>query len=439
MTKPIVAIVGRPNVGKSTLFNRLAGNRIAIVEGLPGTTRDRVYADTSWAEHDLTLIDTGGLELRPDSDLRQRVKDQAQIAIEEADVIILMVDVRDGVTHPDLEIAELLRRSQKPVILAVNKADNQRYQDEAVGFYELGIDDPIPVSAYHDIGIGDLLDRVMSNLPAPSPSIEDEGVMKIAIVGRPNAGKSMLLNAILGQERVIVDDHPGTTRDAVDTVFEYNGETMLLIDTAGIRRRGRIQPGVERYSVLRALRAIGRADVVLLVLDAAEPITAQDTHIAGYIQQALKGMVLVVNKWDLATQLGKEAGQCTKDIQRQFKFSSYAPILFVSAKFGRGVDRILAEARRVCQGRLKRLPTSLVNKVVSEAVATHAPPKAGPKRLRLFYATQTDVNPPTFVFSVNDPQLVHFSYERFLENKLRDAFGFAGTPLRLVFKRKGKD
>ncbi|TET40062.1 MAG: ribosome biogenesis GTPase Der [Dehalococcoidia bacterium] len=436
MTKPIVAIVGRPNVGKSTLFNRLVGKRLAIIEDEPGTTRDRLYADIAWRDSSLTLIDTGGLFPIPPSELAQRVKEQVEVAIVEADVIIFLVDVVDGGTIMDKEIAEMLRRSDKPVMLAANKADNERRQSEALQFYELALGDPQPISAYHDIGIDELLDKVVDNLPF-SPPEEELEMMKVAIVGRPNVGKSMLLNAILGQERAIVTDTPGTTRDAIDTIFEYNGDCMLLIDTAGIRRRGRIEGGIERYSVARALRAIGRADVALLITEATGAITAQDAHIAGYIQQAFKGMVLVVNKWDLVEEMA-DRRQYATEIQQKLKFMPYVPILFVSAKFGRGVENVLTAAREVFEERGKRVPTPLLNTVIRDAVAAHAPPSVGGKRLKILYATQAEKSPPTFVFFVNDASLMHFSYQRYLENRLRQSFGFQGTPLRLIFKRRGE-
>lgn len=439
MTKPIVAVVGRPNVGKSTLFNRLVGERLAIIEDIPGTTRDRVYSDISWGEHELTLIDTGGLEPRPASDLRQKVKDQAEVAIEEADVVIFMVDVLDGVTIPDSEVAEALRRSQKPIILAVNKADNDQRRAQAFQFHELGIGEPIAISAHHGTGVADLMDEVGAMLPPPTPTVEEPGMLKIAIVGRPNVGKSMLLNAILGQERAIVSEAPGTTRDAIDTVFEHQGERMLFIDTAGIRRRGRIEGGIERYSVMRSLRAISRADVAILVTEAAEVITAQDTHIAGYIHQAFKGMVLVVNKWDLAGELEMDATSCTTEILQRLKFFPGVPILFVSAQFGEGVDQVLPAAKKIFQDRQKRLPTALLNEEVRRILSSHSPPSLRGRQLKISYVTQAEVNPPTFVFFVNDPKLLHFSYQRYLENRLREAFGFGGIPLKLIFKRKGKD
>jgi GTP-binding protein len=438
MTKPIVAIVGRPNVGKSTLFNRLAGERIAVVEDLPGTTRDRVYADIIWGERELTLIDTGGFEPRPDSDLRQKVKHQAEVAIEEADVILFMVDVLDGVTIPDQEIAEALRRSRKRIVLAVNKADNDQRCQQAFQFHELGIGEPMAISAHHGIGVSDLMDEVCTRLPPTELAAEEPEMLKIAIVGRPNVGKSMLLNAILGQERAIVSEIPGTTRDATDTVFNYGGESILFIDTAGIRRRGKIEVGIERYSVMRSLNAISRADIVLLVIESAEIMNEQDMHIAGYIHEALKGIVVVVNKWDLARELEVDKTQCASEIKQKVKFFPDAPIVFASAQFGKGIGQVLSAAKRVYQERQKRLPTPLLNEEVNRAIAAHPPPSLWGKQLRLSYVTQPDVDPPTFVFFVNDPRLLHFSYQRYLENSLRKAFGFKGTPLKLIFRRKGK-
>jgi GTP-binding protein len=438
MTRPIIAIVGRPNVGKSTLFNRLVGDRLAIVEDLPGTTRDRVYADISWGAYELTLIDTGGLELRPESGLRQKVRDQVEVAIDEADVILLMVDVLDGVTLPDTELAERLRRSEKPIVLAANKADNERRQQQAFGFHELGIGEPIAISAHHGTGVADLMDAVCARLTPAAPSAAEPDMLKVAIVGRPNVGKSMLLNAILGQERAIVSETPGTTRDAVDIVFHHDGRSVLFIDTAGIRRRGRVEGGIERYSVMRSLRAISRCDVVLLVTEAAEVLTAQDAHIAGYVQQALKGMVLVVNKWDLAGELGKTAADCALEIEQRLKFFPGLPILFVSALLGQGIDRILPAAEEVHGARGKRIPTGQLNEVIGRVLASHSPPSVRGRQLKVSYVTQAEINPPTFVFFVNDPKLLHFSYRRYLENQLRDAFGFSGTPLKLVFKRKGR-
>jgi len=436
MTKPIVAIVGRPNVGKSTLFNRLVGKPTAIIEDEPGTTRDRLYADIMWKDSSLTLIDTGGLLLTPPSDIARRVKEQVGVAIEEADVIIFLVDAVDGVTPMDKEIAESLRRSQKPVMLAVNKADNERRDYEAFQFFELALGDPLPISAYHDIGVYELFERVVDILPY-FPAEEEPQMMKMAIIGRPNVGKSTLLNAILGQERAIVAESPGTTRDAIDTVFEHNGEPMLLIDTAGIRRRGRIEGGIERYGVARALRAIGRADVVLLITDATEAITAQDAHIAGYIQQAFKGIVLLVNKWDLVEETADRA-QWSLDIRRKLKFVPYAPVLHISAKLKKGTNDVLDAAKEVFAEQQVRIPTAQLNSAIRDAVASHAPPSVAGKRLKILYATQAEINPPTFVFFVNDVKLLHFSYQRYLENRLRQSFGFRGTPLRLVYRKRGE-
>ena len=436
MTKPIVAIVGRQNVGKSTLLNRLAGKQIAIVTDLPGTTRDRIAANISWQGREFTIVDTGGLEAKPSSSIAQGVNEQVRTAMSEADIIIFLVDVKDGVTTSDLEIADLLRGSEKPILLVANKADNDRLATEAVDFFQLGLGEPLAVSAYHGRDISEMLDRITPLLPAAPQVVAEPEIMKLAIVGRPNVGKSMLLNTLSGGERAIVDDIPGTTRDAIDTILDFNGQSVLIIDTAGIRKRGRITAGVERYSVLRALRAIDRADVVLLVLDASELVTDQDMHIAGYIQQAAKGVLLIVNKWDLA--MGLKKAECGRYVRSKLKFVSYAPLLYISAKFRQGTDKIIAEAHQIYQERLKRIPTAAVNSLVQQVVATHSPPQRGGKRLKFLYATQAEVNPPTFVFFVNDPNLMHFSYQRYLENKLRQSFGFSGTPLRLVFKTRGE-
>ena len=436
VAKPVVAIVGRKNVGKSTLLNRLAGKQIAIVEDLPGTTRDRIFANVFQPGAEFTIVDTGGLEPKPGSSMAQEVNEQIRAAIGEADIIVFLVDVKEGMLPADLEIADRLRQAGKPLLLVANKADNHRLEMAAVDFYQLGLGEPIVISAYHHRGINDLLDKIVGLLPALQPAPAAPEVMKVAIVGRPNVGKSMLLNALLGKERVIVDDITGTTRDAIDTLLDFEGESVLLIDTAGMRRRGRLGRGIERYSVMRALRAIDRADIAILVLDATETVTAQDTHIAGYIQQAVKGIVLIVNKWDLAE--GISPAECDRYIRSQFKFMPYAPVLCVSAKLGQVVDKIMPQACQVYQERLKRISTAEVNSVVHQAVASHNLPRAGNKRLNLLYATQAEVNPPTFVFFVNDAKLIHFSYQRYLENKLRQSFGFAGTPLRLVFKTRGE-
>jgi GTP-binding protein len=436
MSKPIVAIVGRQNVGKSTLLNRLAGKRIAIVADMPGTTRDRVFADIAWQDKVFTLVDTGGLELQPSSAISLGVKEQVEVAITEADVIIFLVDSDAGIVPADQEIAQMLRRSDKPIILAANKSDNPKRESQAVEFYEMGLGEPLAISAYHGRGTAELLDRIGARLPALEEAEISAEFMKLAIVGRPNVGKSTLLNSLLGEERAIVDKTPGTTHDALNSLLDFGGKSVILIDTAGIRRRGRWGRGVERYSVLRALRAIDEADVVLLVLDATELLTSQDEHIAGYIQQAARGIIIVVNKWDLSES--RDMTETGKYINRKFKFLSYAPVVYTSAKFGQGVDKVMPEAFQVYEERQKRIPTAEVNALVKRAVAAHNLPRKGKKQLKILYATQAEVNPPTFVFFVNDPTLIHFSYRHYLENRLRQSFGFDGTPLRMVFKTRGE-
>jgi len=423
-------------VGKSTLLNRLAGRRIAITENSPGTTRDRVFASVYWQETEFTIVDTGGMEPKPESSISQGIIEQVQIAIADADVIIFLVDVKDGVTTLDQDIADMLRQMSKPVLLVVNKADNTMLEAEAIEFYELSIGEPHVISAYHGRGTIELLDKIVAILPPTLPEKPGSEAIKVAIVGRPNVGKSMLLNVLLGKERSLVNETPGTTRDAVDTLFDFEGQNMLIIDTAGIRRRGRLEPGIERYSVIRALRAIERADIALLVIDASEPFTAQDVHIGGYVRQMAKGIILIINKWDLVTEKNKL--EWDSYIRSQFKFMPYAPNIYTSAKFGQGIDGIIPKVCQIFQERLKRLPTAAVNNVVQKALADHSPPRTGKKRLKILYATQAEVNPPTFVFFVNDTKLIHFSYQRYLENKLRQSFGFEGTPLRLVFKTKGE-
>jgi GTP-binding protein len=424
-------------VGKSTLFNRLVGRRLAITHEVPGTTRDRLYAEAEWGGVSFILVDTGGLDLVSDDDLMAQVRAQAQTAIAEADVVIFLVDVKDGLTAGDEEVAQVLRRSAKPVLLAANKADNRALREAAVEFYALGLGEPYPISALHGTGTGDLLDQVVGAFPAEEEEEELEAV-KIAIVGRPNVGKSSLLNKILGQERAIVHETPGTTRDAIDTQMEWEGVPVVLIDTAGIRRKGRIQRGVEKYSVLRALRAIDRADVVLLLIDAVEGATAQDAHIAGYILEEAKSVVVVVNKWDLVEKDTYTMQAYLEHIRTVLRFLDYVPVLFVSALTGQRVSQVLPTALRVQEERLIRIPTAELNRILQEAVARHAPPSKAGKRLKFYYATQAAVDPPTFVFFVNDPRLVHFSYERYLENRLREHYGFLGTPLRLSFRKRGK-
>ncbi|HXL38156.1 MAG TPA: ribosome biogenesis GTPase Der [Ktedonobacteraceae bacterium] len=464
--KPLVAIVGRPNVGKSTFFNRMIGERVAIVEDMPGTTRDRIYGDTDWNGREFTLIDTGGLELGSDipvgqvgldgqpGDIMKRVRAQAELAIEEADVIIFMVDAQAGITAADDEVADLLRRTKKPVILTANKADNARLRQDVVEFYTLGIGEPITISSTQGTGTGDLLDLIVDALPPEQENPEgeeEEDVTRIAIVGRPNVGKSSLLNAILGFQRSIVSEVPGTTRDAIDIEFEYKDKKLVLIDTAGIRRRGRVGPGVEKYSVLRASRAIDRCDVALLVIDAGEGLAAQDTHIAGEIHEKAKGVVVIVNKWDLAQAQRREeregiyadpddeiesAERYRKIIAEGLKFIPYAPSVFTSAKTGYHVQSLLDAVLNISEMRYLRVPTSRLNEVVQEAVRRHNPTVFKGRVMKIYYATQTRVNPPTFVFFVNDPQALHFTYERYLENQLRHAFSFRGTGIRLQFRAR---
>lgn len=436
MSKSIVAIIGRQNVGKSTLLNRLAGKRVSIVEDFPGTTRDRVFADVSWEGKEFTLVDTGGLELGMETEIDRGVKGQILQAMAEADAILFMVDVKDGIMPADLEIADLVRRLKKPTLLVSNKADNKKLETQAVEFYRLGLGEPFVISAYHGRSTAELIEKIITLLPSSSQVAAEPEMMKVAIVGRPNVGKSMLLNAILGQERVIVSDVPGTTRDAIDTQFDLFGEKVLLIDTAGIRKRGQIETGIEQFSVIRSMRAIDRCDVALLVLDATGNFAAQDMHIAGYIQQALKGIVIVVNKWDIVTNENQDLW--AENTRKQFKFITYAPILFISAKLGDGVSEVLPLAYQVYQERMKQVPDTELRGVVQGAVASHNMPRKGKITLSIKGISQTGVNPPTFTFRVNDPRIVHFSFRRFLENRLREAFGFTGTPINLVFKTGGE-
>lgn len=466
--KPLVAVVGRPNVGKSTFFNRMIGERIAVVEDLPGTTRDRIYGDTDWNGREFTLIDTGGLEFGSNipvgqvgltgqsGDIMKHVQAQAELAIEEADVTVFMVDARSGITAADQEVAELLRRSKKPVVLAANKADNTARRQDAVEFYSLGLGEPIVISSIQGTGTGDLLDVIVEALPPEDEETEDEDnedVSRIAIVGRPNVGKSSLLNAILGVERAIVSDIPGTTRDAIDTELQFKGKKLILIDTAGIRRRGKVGPGIEKFSVLRSTRAIERCDVALLLVDASEGLAAQDTHIAGQILEKAKGVVVVVNKWDLAQeqQRAERRGEYAhpkeeiesaeayrRIIAEGLKFIPFAPIVFTSAKTGYHVQSLLETVQLITEMRYLRIPTARLNEVVQDAVRRHNPTVVRNKVLKIYYATQTQVNPPTFVFFVNDTQAVHFTYERYLENKLRETFSFKGTAIRMFFKPRSK-
>ncbi len=457
MSKPLVAIVGRPNVGKSTLFNRLAGERLAVVDDVPGTTRDRLVAEAEWNGLTFDIVDTGGIEPLPrrakdenplaadSAQFLPQIRAQAEMAIAHADAVIFMTEVTAGVTTADREVAQILRRYQHrddpagrlypPVLLAVNKSETLPRREEAVEFYELGMGDPIPISAIHGTGTGDLLDALVAALPL-SPETEAAEMVKIAIVGRPNVGKSSLLNRLLGEERAIVSPIPGTTRDALDTPMTYDGLPVILIDTAGIRRRGHIDPGVEQWSVLRALKAIARADVALLVVDATEPFTAQDAHVAGFILDEMKSVVVVVNKWDAIEKDSDTLEAYTQKLRTALNFLDYVPVLFISAKTGQRCDQVLPTALRVHEERLVRIPTSALNRIVREAVAWHAPKSKSGRQLKIMYATQVRTAPPTFLFHVNDPELVHFSYQRFLENRLRQEYGFLGTPLRFSFRKK---
>ncbi|MDH7490280.1 MAG: ribosome biogenesis GTPase Der [Anaerolineae bacterium] len=431
--KPIVAVVGRPNVGKSTLFNRLIGQPLAIVEDSPGTTRDRLYADSEWNGRTFTVVDTGGLVFDESGEVEWKVREQAQIAIAEADVIVFMVDASTGLTAADREAADLLRRTDKPIVIAANKADNEERRQAAVEFYELGLGDPIPISALHGTGTGDLLDAITASF-APEVVEEPDEAIRVAIVGRPNVGKSSLLNALLGEERAIVSEIPGTTRDAIDTRLEWAGQPVVLIDTAGIRRRGRIEPGVEKYSVLRAMRAIQRADVAVLVLDGVDGPTAQDAHVAGYILEEMKSVIVAVNKWDLVPKDSHTMHQYTQVVRAALRFMDYVPVLFISAKTGQRVGQVLDTALRVRDERLVRLSTAELNDILRQAVARQAPPTKAGKSLKFYYVTQPSVDPPTFVFFVNDKELVHFSYVRYLENQIRERYPFTGTPLRMLFR-----
>ncbi|HLZ68887.1 MAG TPA: ribosome biogenesis GTPase Der [Dehalococcoidia bacterium] len=430
---PVVAIVGRPNVGKSALFNRLVGGRVALVEDLPGTTRDRIYGSVDWPRRPFRLIDTGGLEDGAAGGYPALIRMQIRRAIDEAAVIVFAVDARDGLTAADLEAAELLRRADRPVVLVANKADNAARRADLAQFYGLGFGEPIAVSAYHDSGIPDLLDALEPYLPA-AEAPADAQTLRIAIVGRPNVGKSALLNAILGEERVIVSSVPGTTRDAIDTAFSFEGHELVLVDTAGIRRRGHIDPGVEKHSVLRAQEAIERADVVLAVMDATEMLTAQDGHIIGFAEESLRSLVIVLNKIDLIERVGEWRADLTRLIRRRVKFAPWAEVVFVSARERLGIDELLRDAVAAGEARNGRIGTPRLNQIVKRALVKHSPPAVSGKRLRVFYVTQAETQPPTFVFFVNNPDLVHFSYARYLENCLREAFAFRGTPIKLTFK-----
>lgn len=441
MSKPIVAVVGRPNVGKSTLFNKLAGERISIVQDTPGVTRDRIYADVDWLDKKFTLIDTGGMEPDTEDIILRQILFQAQAAIDTADVIVFVCDVKQGVTDADMQVANILRRTKKPVILAVNKVDSvARDTMDIYEFYSLGIGEPIPVSAANMLGLGDLLDGICANFDENVSYDEDDDKIKVAIIGKPNVGKSSLVNKILGEDRLIVSNIPGTTRDAVDTEIEINGDRFVFIDTAGMRRKSKIKEEIERYSIIRAVAAVERADVVVLVIDAAEGITDQDTKIAGIAHERGKAAVVAVNKWDSIEKDDKTMNKYLKDIDRELAYMPYAPKVFISALTGQRINRLIELIKTAYENHSLRISTGMLNDVLIEATAIQEPPNDKGKQLKLYYITQASVKPPTFVIFVNDRQLMHFSYRRFIENRLRDAFGFVGTPIRFVIReRKDKD
>lgn len=462
MSKPIVAIVGRPNVGKSTLFNRLTGERLAVVDEIPGTTRDRLHANAEWSGREFVVVDTGGIDPIKvtagsgqkalsigSADFVKEIRNQAQVAIRDADAVLFLVDVKNGVTPADREVAEILRREQgkrngkahPPVILVSNKSESQERREDAIVFYELGMGEPHPISALHGTGTGDLLDILVALL---NDTVEDQDHeddnqdFAVALVGKPNAGKSTLLNAFIGEERAIVSDIPGTTRDAVDSMLRFEGQTIRLIDTAGLRRRGKIEPGVERFSVIRTMRAIERADVALVLIDATSGITSQDAHIAGFVQDAWKSAILIVNKWDAIEKDSYTIESYKEKIRSDLKFIDYAPMLFISAKTGQRVNRVLPLAVEVGHERNVRLSTSQINKFIREALDRHPPPSKAGRALKIYYGTQVRGNPPTFLFHVNEPKLMHFTYRRYLENRLREVHGFLGTPLRIVLRKRAQ-
>ncbi len=436
--RPIVAIVGRPNVGKSTLFNRLVGDRQAIVEDVPGTTRDRLYGETEWRGRVYTIIDTGGLDPHADEGYSALIRDQVITAIAEADAILFMVDVVSGVTSADIEIAELLRKTDKPVILLGNKSDNERRREAAVELFELGLGEPMAVSAHHDQGVREIRDILDGLLPPSEGDLPLDSQLRIAIVGRPNVGKSALVNTILGQDRVIVSEVAGTTRDAVDTNFVYGEHELVLIDTAGLRRRGKVQAGVEKYSVMRAREAIERCDVAVLLLDATEKLAAQDLHVGGFVADAHKGMIVAINKWDLAEDSEENRDALARRVLRRLRFTPWAPLAFVSAMTRLNIAGLLDLAVEIGETRSVRIPTAEVNAALREAVTSHPPSSVGRRRVKIKYATQAEIRPPTFVFFANDASLLHFSYRRYLENSIRRRFGFEGTAIKMEFRSRSE-
>lgn len=439
MGKPIVAIIGRPNVGKSSLFNYLTGKKISIVEDTPGVTRDRVYAECEWRDRKFTLIDTGGIEPESEEDIPSQMRRQAQMAMEMADVVVFLVDIKDGLVSSDKEVANIIRKSKKPILLAVNKVDRVgENPPEIYEFYNLGIGEPVAVSSQHGLGMGDLLDEIFEHLPEEVQE-EDDEVIKVAVVGKPNVGKSSLINKILGEERVIVSDVPGTTRDAIDTEYTVDGDKYIFIDTAGIRKRSKIDETIEKYSVIRSFAAVERADVCLIMIDATAGVTEQDTKIAGYAHEEGKASIIVINKWD---EMEKETGTLEKyrqEVYTKLAYMTYAPVLFISAKTGQRVNKLFELIKFVSNSNSFRISTSMLNEVIGEATSVVQPPSDKGKRLKVFYGTQVSVKPPTFAIFVNNAELMHFSYQRYLENQLRKNFGFEGTPIRFLIREKGEE
>lgn len=439
MSKPIVAVVGRPNVGKSTLFNKIVGSRVSIVEDTPGVTRDRIYAEAEWNGVPFALIDTGGIE--PDSDdiILSQMREQAQIAMEMADVIVFIVDGKAGLTAADREVGEMLRRKKRKVILVANKIDTPKVPDEFYDFYELGLGEPIPISAANMLNLGDFLDAIVAEFPKDMRNPEEEEDIKIAVIGKPNVGKSSLVNAIIGENRVIVSNIAGTTRDSIDTPFEHEGQKYLLIDTAGIRKRKKVIDDIEKFSVVRAIAAIERSDVCIVMIDAEEGVTDQDKKIAGLAHEAGKGVIVVVNKWDLIEKDTNTMNRFEKEIRQELSFMPYAPLLFISVKTGKRMMNVLALAREVAEQRAMRVPTGQLNSVIADATMMKQPPSDKGKKLKIYYVTQVGVKPPLFAFKVNKRDLMHFSYSRYLENQLRDNFKFTGTSIKFVFREKGEN
>lgn len=441
MSKPIVAIIGRPNVGKSSLFNRLAGERISIVDDKPGVTRDRIYADVEWLNHKFTLIDTGGIEPDTDDYILSQMRMQAEVAIDTADVIIFLVDSKTGVVDADQEVANMLRKSKKPIVLVVNKVDDMRNQMMGIyEFYNLGLGEPIPISASQSLNMGDMLDEVVRHFPEEKESSYDEDVIKVAVIGKPNVGKSSLINKILGEDRVIVSDLAGTTRDAIDTDIVIDDQKYTFIDTAGLRRKSKVKEGIERYSVIRTISAVERADIVIIMIDANEGVTEQDTKVAGIAHESGKGSIVVVNKWDLIDKDSNTMNKHLRELAMDLSYMPYAPRMFISAKTGQRVNKLFQMINTVSENQAIRISTGVINEVLYEAMAMNQPPSDKGKALKIFYATQVSIKPPTFILFVNDKKLMHFSYLRYIENQMRDAFGFEGTPIHFIVREKaGKD